>query len=175
VHFTNRCPQKQPNLSAVQGVNQTLNRSTNTTTSARQNQVHTCVNHMAMEEAQATHDVIIGMILVIDNNAIVLFDFGASHSFVAACFVQKYNLPLSMLKNRMIVSSPGGDMHVGHVCSKVSILIRRVEFLANLIVLESKGIDMILGMDWLSKHNGLIDCAKKAVRLTPVVVKNWKM
>jgi hypothetical protein len=25
---------------------------------------------------------------------------------------------------------------------------------------------MILGMDWLSKHNGLIDCAKKAVRLT---------
>jgi hypothetical protein len=33
--------------------------------------------------------------------------------------------------------------------------------------LESKGIDVILRMDWLSKHNGLIDCAKKAVRLTP--------
>jgi hypothetical protein len=33
--------------------------------------------------------------------------------------------------------------------------------------LESKGIDVILGMDWLSKHNGMIDCAKKAVRLTP--------
>jgi hypothetical protein len=26
---------------------------------------------------------------------------------------------------------------------------------------------VILGMDWLSKHNGMIDCAKKAVRLTP--------
>jgi hypothetical protein len=33
--------------------------------------------------------------------------------------------------------------------------------------LESKGIDVILGMDWLSKHNGMIDCAMKAVRLTP--------
>ena len=65
-----------------------------------------------------------GMILVNDNNAIVLFDSGASHSFVAASFVQKYNLPLSMLKNRMIVSSPGGDMHTRHVGSKVSILIR---------------------------------------------------
>jgi hypothetical protein len=42
-----------------------------------------------------------------------------------------------------------------------------VEFLANLIVLESKGIDVILGMDWLSKHNRLIDCAKNAVTLTP--------
>jgi hypothetical protein len=50
---------------------------------------------------------------------------------------------------------------------KVSILIRRVQFLTNLIVLESKETDVILGMDWLSRHNGLIDCAKKAVRLTP--------
>jgi hypothetical protein len=42
-----------------------------------------------------------------------------------------------------------------------------IEFFANLIVLEPKGIDAILRMDWLSKHNGLVDCAKKAVRLTP--------
>jgi hypothetical protein len=125
------------------------------------------VNHVAVEDAQEAPDVIIGMILVNDNNAIVLFDSGASHSFVAASFVQKYNVPLSMLKNWMIVSSTGGDMHARHVCSKVSILIRGVEFSTNLIVLESKGIDVILGMDWLSKHNGLIDCAKKAVRLTP--------
>jgi hypothetical protein len=125
------------------------------------------VNHVAIKDAQAAPDVIIGMILVNDNNAIVLFDFRASHSFVATNFVQKYNLPLSKLKNRMIVSSPGGDMYARHVCPKVSNLIRGVEFLASLIVLESKGIDVILGMDWLSKHNGLIDCAKKAVRLTP--------
>jgi hypothetical protein len=32
--------------------------------------------------------------------------------------------------------------------------------------LESKGIDVILEMDWLSKHNGMINYAKKAVRLT---------
>jgi hypothetical protein len=52
-----------------------------------------------------------------------------------------------MQKNEMIVSSPGGDMHARHVCPKVSILIRGVEFLANIIVFESKGTDMILGMD----------------------------
>jgi hypothetical protein len=46
--------------------------------------------------------------------------------------------------------------------------------LANLIVLESKGIDVILGMDWLKKHNGLINCAKKAVRLTPSSGKELK-
>jgi hypothetical protein len=36
----------------------------------------------------------------------------------------------------------------------------------NIIVLESNGIDVILGMDWLSKHKGMINCTKKAVRLT---------
>jgi hypothetical protein len=119
-----------------------------------------------MEDVQAAPNVIIGMILGNVNNAIVFFNSGASHSFITANFVQKYNLPLSMLKNRMVVSSPGGDMHARHVCTKVSILIRGVEFVANLIVFESKGIDVIFGMEWLSKHNGLIDCSKKAVRLT---------
>jgi hypothetical protein len=32
--------------------------------------------------------------------------------------------------------------------------------------LESTGIDVILGMDWLSKHEVLIVCAKKSVKLT---------
>jgi hypothetical protein len=41
-----------------------------------------------------------------------------------------------------------------------------VEFLTNLIVLELKGIDVILGMDWLSKHKVLIDYAKKSIKLT---------
>jgi hypothetical protein len=81
------------------------------------------VNHVAVEEAQAVPVVIIVMILVNNNNAIVLFDSGGSHSFVAASFEKKYNLPLSMLKNWMIVSSPRGDTHARHVCSKVSILI----------------------------------------------------
>jgi hypothetical protein len=32
--------------------------------------------------------------------------------------------------------------------------------------MELKGIDVILGMNWLSKHKVLIDCAKKSVMLT---------
>jgi hypothetical protein len=153
-HYANRCPRKSTNQTPAPGTNQNINRSANNNAStlARQNQAHARVNHVAVEDAQAAPDVIIGMILVNDNGAIVLFDSGASHSFVAANFVQKHNLPLVMLKNRMIVSFPGGDMHARHVCSKVSICIRGVEFLANLIVLESNGIDVILGMDWLSKH-----------------------
>jgi hypothetical protein len=48
----------------------------------------------------------------------------------------------------------------------VNLKIRGVDFVANLIVLELKGIDVILGMDWLGKHKVLIDCAKKSIKLT---------
>jgi hypothetical protein len=47
------------------------------------------VKHVTVEDAQAALDVIIGMILVNDNNTIVLFDSGASHSFVAVNFCAK--------------------------------------------------------------------------------------
>jgi hypothetical protein len=66
----------------------------------------------------------------------------------------------------MIVSSPGGDMPVRQLCPKVNLKIRGVDYVANLIVLESKGIDVILGMDWLSKYKVLINCVKKSVKLT---------
>jgi hypothetical protein len=121
---------------------------------------------VALEEAQEAPGVVIGMFLINDTSAIVLFDSGASHSFISAAYVGKHNLPLALLRYQMIVSSPGGDILTRQLCSKVNLKIRRVDFVANLIVLESKGIDVILGMDWLSKHKVLIDCAKKSVKLT---------
>jgi hypothetical protein len=124
-YYVNRCPRKQANQTPAPGTNQNLNRNANNsaTTLAKDNQVHARVNHVAVEDAQTAPDVMIGMILTNDNNAIVLFDSGTLHLFIAASFVQKYNLPLSMLKNQMIFSSSRGDMHARHVCSKVSILI----------------------------------------------------
>jgi hypothetical protein len=38
--------------------------------------------------------------------------------------------------------------------------------LSNLIIIDSKGIDIILGMDWLRKYDGVILCAKSAICLT---------
>jgi hypothetical protein len=36
----------------------------------------------------------------------------------------------------------------------------------NLILLDSKDIDIILDMDWLRKYDRVIQCAKRTVRLT---------
>jgi hypothetical protein len=102
---------------------------------------------VVVEEAQEAPDVIIGMFLVNDTSVVVLFNFGASHSFISDVYVGKHNLPLALLRYQMIVSSPGGDMPARQLCPKVNLKIRGVDFVANLIVLESKDIDVILGMD----------------------------
>jgi hypothetical protein len=60
-----------------------------------------------MEEAQVAPDVIIGMFVINDTSAVVLFDFRASHSFIFAAYDGKHNLSLALLKCQMIVSSPG--------------------------------------------------------------------
>jgi hypothetical protein len=38
--------------------------------------------------------------------------------------------------------------------------------LSNLIIIDSKGIDIILGIDWLRKYDGVILCGKRAIQLT---------
>jgi hypothetical protein len=106
------------------------------------------------------------MFLVSSHPATILFDSRASHSFISSSFVAKHNLLIGNMKHTMLVSSPGGEMRTMHICPAISISIRGVDFPSNLILLDSKGIDIILGMDWLIKYDRVIQCARKAVRLT---------
>jgi hypothetical protein len=110
--------------------------------------------------------VILGVFPASSHPATILFDYGASHSFISSSFVAKYNLPIETMKHTMHVSSPGGEMRTKHIRPTVSIIIRGVDFPLNLILLDSKDTDIILGMDWLRKYDGVIQCAKRIVRLT---------
>jgi hypothetical protein len=121
---------------------------------------------VSTEEAQQAQNVILGMFLASSHPAIVLFDSRASHSFISSSFVVRHQLPITIMKQTMLVCSPGGEMRTKHMCPAISITIRGVDFLANLIVLDSKGIDIILGRDWLRKYDRVILCAKRAIRLT---------
>jgi hypothetical protein len=68
--------------------------------------------------------VVIGMLFVNDTSAVVLFDSGASYSFISTMYVEKHNLPLALLKCQMTVSSPRGDMPAWQLCLKVNLKIR---------------------------------------------------
>jgi hypothetical protein len=75
-------------------------------------------------------------------------------------------LPITIMRYTMIVSSPAGEMKTRYICPTVSIAIRGGRNLSNLIIIDSQGIDIILGMDWLRKYDEVILHAKRAIRLT---------
>ena len=39
-------------------------------------------------------------------------------------------------------------------------------FHADLIVLGSQGIEVVLGMNWMTKYKGVINCTKKSIEMT---------
>jgi hypothetical protein len=124
------------------------------------------VNHVDAQEAQQAPGVVLGEFLVEFTSATVLFDSRASHSFIATSFVEKHGIPSTPLEIPLVTRTPGSDLLCQLKCSQVRILLSGVVFLADLTVLPSKGIDVILGMDWLTKHKGIISCASKTVLLT---------
>jgi hypothetical protein len=78
--------------------------------------------------------VVLGIFFINTASAVVLFDSGASHSFISVAYVEKHNLPIALLKCQMIVSSPGRDIPARQLCPKVNLKIRGIDFVANLIV-----------------------------------------
>ena len=67
---------------------------------------------------------------------IVLFDTGASHSYISRGFVNKFNLPTKTLKTPMLVSSPGAEFMVSQGCFQVPLAIGSHVFPSDLIILE---------------------------------------
>ena len=70
------------------------------------------------------------------------------------------------LEKSMIIKSLGIKQITQNYCQGVVIEIEGLKFQVNLIVLENKGLDVILGMDWLTTNKGFIDCFNRTEILT---------
>jgi predicted aspartyl protease len=88
--------------------------------------------------------MIVGMFPVDSHNAEVLFDTGATHSFITASWAEAHNLPITTMLTPIQIDSAGGRIRADSVCLNVSVEIRGIEFPANLIVMNTHGIDAIL-------------------------------
>ncbi|BBN68210.1 hypothetical protein Prudu_333S000100 [Prunus dulcis] len=120
------------------------------------------VYNMSQQEAQASLDVIIGILPVFGIPARVLIDPGATHSFVTPSFAHNANVRLSALRNELAISVTTGEIfQVGTVYRDSIVLVGDVFLEADLIPLGLVDLDVILNMDWLAKHHASVDCFRK--------------
>ena len=118
----------------------------------------------AVENTDAA-DVIVDNFQIFDT-VHALIDPGSTHSYICTDIPNLGKLPRSETEYDILVTNPlGHSVIVNRVYRNCPIKIREYEFLGDLIELSFKEFDVILGMDWLSQHQAIVDCRMKRVTL----------
>ena len=121
---------------------------------------------VTQEDADAAPDVVTGIISILEHDAYTSVDPGTTHSFASKPFLDRFQIETQPLEGRMRVSLPAGDpLLTDRVVRDNRVLIEGQQFPADLVALDMRDFDVVLGMDWLSRHRATLDCYKKEVKL----------
>ena len=95
----------------------------------------------------------------------MLFDYGASHSFIATSIVIELELEVEALEEPLYVSSPLGiRVRIGMICRGCELEISGTLLIVDLRIMDMSEFNVILGMDWLTGYRVVIDCER--IRVT---------
>lgn len=121
--------------------------------------------NMRRKDAEDDAHIVTGTFLLNAVPTYVLFDSGASHSFIASSHVPKMNSE-SYVGVENEISLPSGEViHSHRVFQSATLIIHSTEFQVDLIEFPLDEFEVILGMDWLDKYKATIDCHQKKVTL----------
>ena len=84
--------------------------------------------------------------------AVILFDSGASHSFISSNFGARVGLDFCHTKGSFMISTPGGKVASNQIVRSAPLRRGSKTIPTNLILLPLEGMDVILGMDWMNRH-----------------------
>ena len=126
--------------------------------------VHGCVYAITPQADSEDHPVIQGTFLLSRLWARVLFDSGASHSFIVASFVIELGLEVETLEEPLYVSSPLGiRARIGMICRGCELELSGTLLTLDLRIMDMSEFDVILRMDWLTASRVVIDCERRRV------------
>ena len=120
------------------------------------------VTHQKVDVAP---EVMTGTIQVFNRDTYVLIDPSATHLFISTKFIAQVKIEIQPIDCSMVVSLPTGDSLIADIVYMgCRVIIKGREFRANLVLLDIQDFDIILGMDWLSRHHATMDFFMKEVK-----------
>jgi hypothetical protein len=123
------------------------------------------VNYTTMEDISEGEPILTGTFFLNGHSAVVLFDSGATHDFVSKACTQKCKLVVEPISAPYMISTAGGQIVTKQVVVNPLLNLKGRIYKTCLIVLDGKGIDVILGMSWMRRHRALLDTAARVVHL----------
>ena len=117
-------------------------------------------------EAQANNDVVNGTFLINGLYASILFDTGADKSFVSLAFEPLLSHARTKLSHPFTVEvADGKSITLDSILLNCTLDLNEHNFPIDLIPMELGSFDIIVGMDWLSKHHAEVVCFDKFIRI----------
>jgi hypothetical protein len=107
-----------------------------------------------------------GTFLVSNHPAVILFDSGASHTFISKNSVEKHCNPCTESRDGFFIHSPGGQIFTKEVAFHIPVTLAGRELPTNMIVIKGQDIDVILGMNWLAQHKAIINTDLRTIKLS---------
>jgi hypothetical protein len=123
------------------------------------------LNFTTMADIPEKAPIMTGIFSVLKYPAIILFDSGASHSFISTKFSAKCQLPFHHTDGGITISTPGGRVATYQINRHVPIKFGSLIIKTTLLILGLDSMDIILGTDWLTRHQAVIDIAARAIKI----------
>jgi hypothetical protein len=96
---------------------------------------------------------------------IILFDSSATHSFISDKCVARVGLDSCRTKGSYMISTPGGKINSNQLIRYVPIQLGSKVIKTDLVLLSLEGMDIILGMDWMTKHKVMLDISSRFIEI----------
>ncbi|GKB60758.1 reverse transcriptase domain-containing protein [Tanacetum coccineum] len=121
---------------------------------------------MGAEEARQDPDIVTGTFTLNNYYATTLFDYDSDYSFISTTFVPLLDIdPNNLGFSYKIKIASGQLIEINKVIRGCKLEIEGHTFDINLIPFGHGSFDVIVGMDWLSRHKAKIVFQEKVVRI----------
>jgi hypothetical protein len=123
------------------------------------------VNLTTLSELPEGAPIMTGTFSINHQPVIILFDSGATHSFISSKCGTKIGLDLYPTSGAYMIATPGGKISSNQVCRSVPIQMGRNLMRTDLLLLDLEGMDILLGMNWMTRHRVSLDIPSRAVKI----------
>jgi hypothetical protein len=123
------------------------------------------VNFTTLAELPEGAPIMTGTFSINYKPVIVLFDSGATHSFISNKCGSRVGLNSCQAKGSYMISTPGGKIESNQLTRYVPIQLGSMMMKIDFVLLPLEGMDIIHGMDWMTKHKVLLDIASRVIEI----------
>jgi hypothetical protein len=106
-----------------------------------------------------------GTFSIFNQPALILFDYGASHSFISQRFSVKCQLPFYHTQGAFMIAMPGGKIATNQLNQNVPLQLGSKIVKTTLLILGMDNADIVLGTYWMTQHQVVLHVANRIVEV----------